>query len=205
MINKLIFFLFVTLGITVIILCIYKSTKIEEHYKGANINYSDVILPCDKNELKKSYKINLVNKFLKKYKIDKSEVSVIKQKIKEKSHKNRICERALELILDTYLVYYKPIIQNIFKDLNKMKNKNFENTEADIEEEDESVNPSDKEEEEDEVKEEKQEDEEYDDENDSINCKHLNNTVDRLESDGFLSTKNKQNILNHYNKVCYKN
>ena len=43
MFNKLIFFVFVTLGLAVIVLCIIKSTKIQEHYKTNNLEYSDVI------------------------------------------------------------------------------------------------------------------------------------------------------------------
>ena len=119
MFNKLIFFLFVTLGLTVIVLCIYKSTKIEEHYKTNSLSYSDVILPCDKIEMKKSYKIDNVIKVIKKYNIDTNDLKTIKNKLKGKGIKGKICERALNLILDTYLIYYKPIVPSIINDLKR--------------------------------------------------------------------------------------
>ena len=104
MFNKLIFFLFVTLGLTVIVLCIYKSTKIEEHYKTHNVSYSDVILPCDNIEMKKSYKIKDVIKIIKKYNVDNADIKLIKEKMIEKGDKSIICTRALKIILDTYLI-----------------------------------------------------------------------------------------------------
>ena len=219
MLNKLIFLIFVTLGLIVIVLCIIKSTKIEEHYI-MNSEYSDVILPCEDNENKNSYKIKDVLIILKKYNVELEDIKIIRNKLLEKGSKKRVCQRALLLILDTYLIYYKPIIDTVISDLKKLNNNDEV---ADLEEKQddnlEEKQEADLEEKQEDDLEEKQEEDlksnnmyniddrlDYDEINKStnveMNCKNINNFVSELESDGFITKKNKNEIIGHYNSKC---
>lgn len=212
MLNKLIFLVFVTLGLTVIVLCIMKSTKIEEHYI-MNSEYSDVILPCENKEMKNSYDIKSVLKILKKYNVENEDIMLIKNKLLEKGQNKRICRRSLLLILDTYLIYYKPIIDSVIKELNSSKSVSDlnENSENRFEEEsrfreeesrDDNLMFREEEEEEEEMK-------KYDDgldydliNRDKSNCRNIKSFVDKLETDGFITKKNKDEIIDHYNYKC---
>jgi hypothetical protein len=196
MLNKLIFLVFVTLGLTVIVLCIMKSTKIEEHYI-MNSEYSDVILPCENNELVNSYDVIDVLKILKKYNVEKEDLILIKNKLLEKGSNKKICRRALLLILDTYLIYYKPIIDLVIKELNN----NQDSLEEEIEENNIKKDVEDKE----------LDFKIYDDinldeidnkKNNNKNCKNIKNFVTKLEVDGFITRKNKEEIIRHYNYKC---
>jgi hypothetical protein len=201
MLNKLIFFIFVTLGLTVICLCIIKGTKIEEHYKMNE--YSDVILPCENNEMNKSYDIKNILKVLKKYNIDLIDLKLIKNKLVEKGIKGKICKRSLFLILDTYLIYYKPIIDSIITDLKKIeandnseedddaltqeiekKKEISENSENDLEDNDNlnEINSNNYE-------------KDYSALDDKMTCDSINNLTNTLETDGFITKKNKDDIL----------
>ena len=208
MFNKLIFFLFVTLGLTVIVLCIYKSTKIEEHYKTNNVSYADVILPCDNIEMKKSTKIDHVIKIIKSYDVDHNDIKLIKEKINEKGNKGRICDRALKLILDTYLIYYKPILPSILEDLKnkthqtkKSKNLDEEEEEAIEPEKDELDEDKDEEEQKD-INDDFEDDYNLDPSNNNIACNNLDSIVTVLESDGFITKINKKSILKYYDNKC---
>jgi hypothetical protein len=208
MLNKLIFFIFVTLGLTVICLCIIKGTKIEEHYKMNE--YSDVILPCENNEMNKSYDIKNILKVLKKYNIDLIDLKLIKNKLVEKGIKGKICKRSLFLILDTYLIYYKPIIDSIITDLKKIeandnseedddaltqeiekKKEISENSENDLEDNDNlnEINSNNYE-------------KDYSALDDKMTCDSINNLTNTLETDGFITKKNKDDILEYYHKKC---
>ena len=224
MLNKLIFFVFVTLGLAVIVLCIIKSTKIQEHYKTSNLEYSDVILPCEKKEMKKSYSIKRVFQIIKKYDIDKADLKIIKNKLVEKGIKNKICHRALVILLDTYLIYYKPIIDSILLDLKKIKPKMHQEEEEyqqeDAIDDDEELDQDQEQEQEmddnnQEMDDNNQEmnnnnnqemdDEELkmdDEDQENVNCKSLNNLVSVLESDGFITKLNRRAIQKHYQGKC---
>jgi len=262
MLNKLIFLVFVTLGLTVIFLCIMKSTKIEEHYI-MNSEYSDVILPCENKEMKNSYDIKSVLKILKKYNVENEDIMLIKNKLLEKGQNKRICRRSLLLILDTYLIYYKPIIDSVIQELNRSNSAPvLKGEEESIYREEESIYREDesryREEDESRTKEEesrtKEEDEsrtkedsllgntlmssyeevrtkgnslfmisddeepsmkeeeemkKYDDgldydliNRDKSNCRNIKSFVDKLETDGFITKKNKDEIIDHYNYKC---
>ena len=212
MLNKLIFFLFVTLGLTVICLCIIKGTKIEEHYKMNE--YSDVILPCENNEMKKSYDIKDVLKVLKKYNIDLIDLKLIKNKLVEKGIKGKICKRSLFLILDTYLIYYKPIIDSIITDLKKMDSddNSIEDDDAlvqEIEKKDMNSDDSDNEHHNDSDNENNlgmidsnNYEKEYSKADDKMTCDSINNLTNTLETDGFITKKNKDDILKYYHNKC---
>ena len=216
MLNKLIFFLFVTLGLTVICLCIIKGTKIEEHYKMNE--YSDVILPCENNEMKKSYDIKDVLKVLKKYNIDLIDLKLIKNKLVEKGIKGKICKRSLFLILDTYLIYYKPIIDSIITDLKKMdsndnsvedddalvqeiEKKDINSDDSDNEHHGEHHNDSDNEHNLDMINSDNYE-KEYSMVDGKMTCDSINNLTTTLETDGFITKKNKDDILKYYHNKC---
>tara|TARA_B100001248_G_scaffold242428_1_gene209935 strand:- start:889 stop:1485 length:597 start_codon:yes stop_codon:yes gene_type:complete len=193
MLNKLIFLVFVTLGLTVIVLCILKSTKIEEHYI-MNSEYSDVILPCEENEIKNSYSVKDVLIVLKKYNVESEDLRLIKSKLLEKGSNKKICKRALLLILDTYLIYYKPIIDSVINDLNIDNNDQDQNIEPNNEKIENNIsNKQDKMKEDDLLS--------YDELNineDSVNCKEIRSFISKLETDGFITKKNKNEIINFY-------
>ena len=193
MLNKLIFLVFVTLGLTVIVLCIMKSTKIEEHYK-MNSEYSDVILPCENNEMKNSYDIKNVLKISKKYNVEKEDIILIKNKLLEKGINKRICRRSLLLILDTYLIYYKPIIDTVIKELGYRSEEETNIKDEEPKEEEYNDSPIDEEE----IK-------KYDVDlinRDQSNCRNIKSFIDKLEYDGFITKKNKNEIIDHYNYKC---
>merc|ERR1711988_213920 len=193
MLNKLIFLVFVTLGLTVIVLCILKSTKIEEHYI-MNSEYSDVILPCEENEIKNSYSVKDVLIVLKKYNVESEDLRLIKSKLLEKGSNKKICKRALLLILDTYLIYYKPIIDSVINYLNIDNNDQDQNIEPNNEKIENNIsNKQDKMKEDDLLS--------YDELNineDSVNCKEIRSFISKLETDGFITKKNKNEIINFY-------
>jgi len=220
MLNKLIFLVFITLGLTVIVLCIMKSTKIEEHYI-MNSEYSDVILPCENNEMKNSYDIKSVLKILKKYNVDNEDIILIKNKLLEKGQNKKICRRSLLLILDTYLIYYKPIIDSVIQELNRSNSAREEETtireeETTIREEESKIKEDSiydnlmiRDEEEPIIRDE-EEMKKYDDDGldydainkDKSNCKNIKSFVAKLETDGFITKKNKNEIIDHYNYKC---
>ncbi len=137
--NRIFLVISILLGISVIAICIYKSTTLRENY---NINYEDVIPVCNKKELKKSkYKINDIVKILNKYNLEKSDINIISEKLNEKGYKGQICHRALKLVFSTYLIYYKPIFSLIINELSQKKlNKNKDEQDNNHDDEDEDNN-----------------------------------------------------------------